>query len=64
MSRHCRECGKLMRLRHNTFKRSGGYKCINRNCPNSEGFRYKRPQNDLVYGAYKAALLKEWLKHD
>jgi len=61
MTKHCRECGKLMQLQHSTFRRSGGYKCINRNCPNSEIFRYKNPDGEVFYAAYRAMKLKRYI---
>lgn len=61
MSKHCRECGKLMQLRHATFARSGGYKCINRNCPESPIFRYQTLKGDLILGRVKAGRLKAHL---
>jgi hypothetical protein len=59
MSRHCRECGKLMQLRHSTFAKPGGYKCINRNCPNSELFHYRNPRGKVFAAAYRAAKVKQ-----
>lgn len=47
MGKHCRNCGKLMQLRHSTVARPGGYKCINRNCPESPLFRYKTVKGDI-----------------
>lgn len=61
MTKHCRECGKTMQLRHGNFRRPGGYYCINRNCPNSEMFRYKNPKGKVFSAAYKAALVRAYL---
>jgi len=57
MSRHCRECGKLMQLTHGGFARAGGYRCINRDCPESPVFRYKTLTGDLMMGNIKARRL-------
>lgn len=62
MGRHCRECGKLMQLRHSTFRRPGGYKCINRKCPESDIFRYKTVNGDLMISHLRALKLQQVLE--
>jgi len=61
MTKHCRECGKTMRLTHGGFARAGGYKCINPNCPNCPHFRYRNPKGKLLSAAFKAHKVKAGL---
>jgi len=65
MSRHCRECGKLMQSSHGGFTHAGGYRCINKNCPNCPDYRYEYIERELWYHAYRATKLQQWIQnHD
>lgn len=58
MVRHCENCGKSKRHYRSTFSRGGGYKCINRDCPESPLFRFQTIKGDIMHGTIKAIRLR------
>jgi hypothetical protein len=47
-----------MRFQHDTFARPGGYKCINRDCPESPLFRYKTVKGDIYRAVDRGVKVK------